>query len=485
MKIYISGNPLNRKSDTSAIYTQPNNIPPLDLWDGTLNNNNEGLSAFIANLYFITMEQNGFCYFYPDNEANTNLCRFEWHYPFKGEEYFLRVGLCFKVKESKAFDITYSIQQHEQYEDIKKVIDKCPITDDEINTIKKFISTHIETANKRTVNSEKEIYNRLYYFQSNKIIKELVRINNSKITLMPSYTVDHQAISLIILPSQGFSYLDSQRSGDEEANLFLAFYTLAIEYIKLYNNDKFPCISGLDYNNEEIHMDKVDSFYPSGSSIEGIHTYLKEEDINTMNWLYESFSMIKEKQLIKKTINLIFAYYSAIDIKNINRTLSLIGLVACMNSVSKILESDYFSENGDRKTIVFCLSNILHIDSNTKEYKLLDQWSKRIYNDHRSSFVHVANHRFTEYSQNMDGNNYAGLPEALPTNCKPFSKQYEYTNDFNIALKVSKLMVFQCLWQCSELPYEYMDKLLEINFAIESIAEGYVGMVNNGWHKMT
>lgn len=483
VRIFLSDNPLNKRTDKTPIYTLHTHLPPTIVWKKSLDIHKSNTSEFIEHLYFLTMEENGFSYFYPDNDTNTNLCRFEWHYDFRGEPYFLRLGLYFKVKKSEIIEVVYSVQSHEKYKEISKEVKDPQITDEEHKDIESFISKKIETAKERTKNNREIVFNRLYYFESQKPIKEPTYFNNN-IMLLPSYKVNEKLVTAMIIPTLGYSYIDSRRFGDEKANLFLAIFSFSIGYAELFHNNKLPLVSELDYHESELHIQKLESFYPDGKSSEfGNLPNIDETEIEMINWFYNALETIKNDNR-RKALNILFSYYASIEAQRSNRTLALVGLVACMNSVTKQIEKEYFLENHDRKTIVYYLSKILKIENESNQYKALEKWSKNVYNNHRSSFVHGANHKFEEYSQNMDGKNFAGLPTSLPSIDKPVSKQYEYINDYNIAIKVAKLMVIDIFEVFSSTTFDKKEMLTDINFSLESIPEGYIGMINYGWIKL-
>jgi hypothetical protein len=484
VRIFISSNPLNKRTDKTPIYPLHTHLPPTIAWQRSFDIHKSNTSEFIEHLYFLTMEENGFSYFYPDNDAGTNLCRFEWHYHFRGELYFLRLGLCFKVKKSEIIDVVYSVQPHEKYKDISKEVEDPQITDEEYKDIESFISKKIETAKERTRKNREKVFNCLYYFESQKPVKEPIYLDN-KLMLLPSYRLNEKLITAMIVPTLGYSYIDSKRFGDEKANLFLAIYSFSIGYAELFHNGRLPFVSELDYQDAELHVKKLESFYPDGESSQfgNLHN-IGEVEITLINWFYTALDKL-ENDNRRKALNILFTYYASIESQRSNRTIALVGFVACMNSVTKLIEKEFFSENGDRKTIVHYLSKILGIEKESSQFKALEKWSKNVYNDHRSSFVHGANHRFEEYSQNMDGKNFAGLPPALPSTTKPVSKQYEYINDFNIAAKVAKLMLIDIFEIFSGVTFDKKEMFTDINFSLESIPEGYIGMINDGWIKLT
>lgn len=470
MHLFLSGDSLNRRDDSEPIYST-SNIPPKHKLSINFSIEKKYIQSFIENLYLITMEENGFCYFYPSPREFDNLCRFEWHYDFRGKLYFLRIGLLFRINNSKINDICCSIQQHEKYIDLKKEILDCNITEKELKEIELFIYNKINEAKERITAKRNKIFNRIYYIKTRRPIENLTYLNMKNILLMPTYSLNSELITSIILPIDAFSFFDSNRFGEEKINLFCAFYTLSVGFIELINENKLPFISYVSINEKEKYLNKIDSLYPNCQTELFGFKYIENEEFNMLNWLYEAFYKIDDINK-KKVTNIIFAYYAGKEALKYNKTLALVSFVSCMSSISKIFESEYSNENGDRKTIVYYLSQKLNIENNSIEYKDLDKWSKKIYNDHRSSYVHGSSHKFEEYSKNFDGANFANLPNALPSQDRVVSKQYEYNNDFIIAQEVVKFMIIRCFQDLSGIEYEDLDKFESIDFSIKPISEG-------------
>ncbi|ELB2765771.1 hypothetical protein QNE65_004635, partial [Vibrio alginolyticus] len=144
MNIFIGGNPLTKKDDNTVIYTQPKFMPPLTSLESFPNIKKSDVPYFIENLYFLTMEGNGFSYFYPNTETGINLCRFEWHYEHKNNPYELRVGISFKVLKGSLNDIGFYIVPHAHYGDLEKERDSYELEDEEYNKIIDNINYKIE-----------------------------------------------------------------------------------------------------------------------------------------------------------------------------------------------------------------------------------------------------------------------------------------------------------------------------------------------------
>lgn len=477
----IGGNPLNVREDNTAIYTNQQFMPKASVFENFPSITKAQTPDFIVNLYFITMENNGYSYFYPNVETGINFCRFEWHYDFREEAYALRLGLTFQVLNGKISEVGYYIQPHKYYMDLEDETEELSITNDEYVEIMNSINSNIENAQERLSNNLTEKFYLVHYIEFDKALKETISVDD-EITLLPSRIIDDKILSALIVPEKGFSYLSCKRFSEERANIFCALSSLVVERVKLSNIPNLPIICTITSPNKNKLNDNIDKFYPNGkSNFNGLSGYITSSQQVMVVSLYKAFFSISGKGLRRKMTNILFSYYSAKEATHINKTLALVSYVACLDSISKEYAPEAHSDIGSRKAIV------LHINSIFKNSQIIgdiDKWSKRIYNDHRSSYVHGANIKFEEYSQNMDGKNFAGLPTALPTMDKPVSKQYEYENDFKILADVTRVVLLKYFEKVTSqnLIDEFQD--LELNFTMKSIPEAHLGTVNRGWFKI-
>ena len=91
------------------------------------------------------------------------------------------------------------------------------------------------------------------------------------------------------------------------------------------------------------------------------------------------------------------------------------GYVACLDAIAKEYCSDFRDAHGSRKALVQLVAQLLSLST---QEKLIDRWSIRIYNDHRSSYVHGANIKFEEFSVDLEGDidldGFMGLSDVRP-----------------------------------------------------------------------
>ena len=482
MNTYIGGNPLTKRDDNTVIFTQPRFMPPLTKVESFPKVKKSEVTDFIENIYFLTMERNGFSYFYPNTETGINLCRFEWHYEYQDNPYELRVGLSFKVSKGSLLDVGFYIVPHAHYENLEQEREHYEIDGDEYNRIIECIDSMIAEALSRSKIESVTTFNVLYYVELSSMVTEVTEFN-STISVLPSRFVDGKIVSAVIIKENGHSYLSAKRFSDEKVNFLCAIMSLAVDKAKITHVENFPShITPVD-KPFSLSTDNIEKFYPdTPSSVSANSNKLTSqtaEFISSILLSINSISCVKAKRRIK---NILFSLYSAKETEGINQTVGLVSYVACLDAIAKECASTVRDEHGSRKALVH---TIIHLLSKSHEERDIDKWSKRIYNDHRSSYVHGANIKFEAFSQNMDGKNFAGLPNALPTEAKAVSKQYEYNSDYNILKRVTLAVFKKYIESITDTSFPDEDSIDEVSFKAESIPEAHVSMPNNGWVRLT
>jgi len=482
MHIYIGGNPLAQTDDNTVIYTQPNFMPTLSELKTFPRILKSEISSFIEHIYFLTMERNGYSYFFPNTETGVNLCRFEWHYEYQNNPYELRVGLSFKVSNGSLSDIGFYIMPHTCFENIEQKKDDYKIGVDEYDRIIEFIDGTVSEALTRSKNRGSVIFNVLYYVELSSVITDVVELN-SDIRILPSRLVDGKLVSAVIVNGNGHSYLFAKRFTDEKINFLCAVMSLAVDKAKIIH--KHNCPSYIKPVDKPINLskDNIEKFYPELSSdVSGVSNELTAEGAKLISHILRSIGSLSCSKTKRKIINILFSFYSAKETEAINRTVGLVSYVACLDAIAKECFSAIRDEQGSRKALVHTLVQLL---SKVDEEDNINSWSKRIYNDHRSSYVHGASIKFEEFSQNMDGKNFAGLPNALPTETKPVSKQYEYNADYMILKKATRAVLIEYIDNITDGSFSEVFSIDEVSFKRECIPEAHIGMPNQGWVRLT
>lgn len=483
MDTFIGGNPLNRSSDNTPIYTQPRFIPPSSPFEMFPRIKETDVSAFIEHLYFLTMEKNGFSYFYPNLSTGTNLCRFEWHYEYRNNPYELRIGLSFIVSNSCISDARYFIIPHEHYKNRDSTEASYTIEKDINNSALENININIAEAEARLDSSRKSTYNVLYYIELSSPALEIIEFTD-RIKLIPSRMIDGKIVSAVVLREDGHSYLSAKPFSDEKVNFLCAILSLTIDKAKLINIERFPSfITPLDKEISLTGEDDINKFYPEEKFEElAIKAQISLEDVDFVSRSIELIDALSCEKTKRKIKNILFSFYSAKETEGINRTVALVSYIACLDAIAKECCPIIRDENGSRQALVQTIVQLLALDE--LEHSI-NKWSIRIYNDHRSSYVHGANMRFEAFSQNMDGNKFASLPNALPTGTKPVSKQYQYVSDYKTLKNITLKVLIKYMEKVLDTSYGKEYSIKEYNFYGESTPEAYIGMANEGWVNIT
>ncbi|PSV49737.1 hypothetical protein [Photobacterium indicum] len=481
MNIFIGGNPLTKKEDDTVIYTQPKFMPPLSQLKSFPKLKKSEVPSFVENIYFLTMERNGFSYFYPNTETGVNLCRFEWHHEYQENPYELRIGLSFKVFKGSLQDVGFYIVPHAHYENLEERV-SYEIDSEEYSRIIESIDDIVLEALSRSKSQETTTFNVLYYVELSSIFTEVIKLNNN-ISVLPSRLVEGKIVSAIVIEENGHSYLSAKRFSDEKVNFLCAIMSLALHKAKITHIERFPShITPVD-KPFSLSVDNIEKFYPeTSSSVSGTSNKITSEEVEFISSVLLSVNSLSCAKSNRKLKNILFSFYSAKETEGVNQTVGLVSYVACLDAIAKEISSTTRDEHGSRKALV---QTIVQLLTKSHEECNVDKWSKRIYNDHRSSYVHGANIKFEAFSQNMDGKNFAGLPNALPTESKPVSKQYEYNADYIILKRATLAVLIKYIETVTDSSFPDVFSIDEIAFKIESTPEAHVSTPNNGWVRLT
>lgn len=478
MKYCLVGNQSNKNEDDTRIYNLTKYIPQTKKLDNFPLIKEQDTYSFIENMYFITMEENGNAYFYPNESNKENICRFEWHYEYRGSKYGLRVGLIFKVKSNKLNDVSFYIIPHDNLIDIQDLYYESEIEVNTYNEIIDSIHKKICESTERANNIPIKRYNSLYYISLENHIDKQYRLNDDVI-IMPSRIVDGKIISAVVVISEGYSYFSSKHKSDEKVNLACAILSLFTQHVSIENGNDLPkCVEPIPID-KNIDFDKLNDvdlgfLYPGAKKIIS-EEYKLSNDI--LCYVGKVFNYLSKGEPERKILNILFSFYSATKTESVNKTVSLVSYIACLDSIANIKLPDFMKEHGHRKTIVELIRTMFNLsgDSLTK----LNKWSKNIYNEHRSSYVHGASISFEEFSQSMDRKNKAGLPKSMPAKDRLVTKQHGYEIDFLFLKDVARktlLVYVDNLADIKDSPYDYtlnMDQL-------KPFMEAHFGIPNNG-----
>jgi hypothetical protein len=391
VRMYLTGNPIATAKDSAPIYTQHQYVPNGSQWTENIEVSPKEITAFLAHLHYVTLEQNGFCYYYPNIKHNVTVCRYEWHRNFRGKNHFLRIGFVIRVTKGEIVERTFYIGTSESFQNRTHKADNITLTEAEQDAILKTIRANIGLAQTRLRNTPDKSIGCIYYFDYLRPVSALIRIAED-VLLLPTYSTADVNAFAAILYTPGFSFTECNWRGNEKAGTFAALFTLSIGYLRVGERRNAPLYTEINADAEEEHLEKLATYYPEGKEggIGGFQP-LERKDFERLTRAYQAIEAITQSKQREKALNLVFAYFSGMDLKRINRTAAVVSFVACIAAAARDLEPPRSKEERERSVVLRCLARVFGKAENDKD---LTRWWDRIHGKHRSSYVHAAIDRF-------------------------------------------------------------------------------------------
>ncbi|MBL1436725.1 MAG: hypothetical protein COB08_011085 [Rhodobacteraceae bacterium] len=497
--INITGPADNQSRQKHGVYCNHSSYPSSLTWKVDLGRLELPTEKFFENLFLSAEANGGNSYFYPRQDGTQTLCRFEWHLPWRNSAAAVRVGVVFDLMNKQrptvatgyfATNEMFSNTSDEQK--IKKISGK------KLNEVKDFLSGELRKANLAESKQNLSTQLHVYYVSppSSFVLKDGFAVQNGAIKFLPSMMYEGKHVLAVLIKSVGRSRRDSQRRSVETLYLVLALCSLATGALW-----KEASIDGVPQEvTGKIHRFKISDAHKLYSekfkaASWGAPTIPKDAKslIRRLVRQYQAF----EETPKKKFREALFAHYGALSVANENKTLAIVGFLASMGSLSKHLQkrcsgkvncSDCggihpHNEVGDRRAITINLQDRLAQDFNLSKDNLdaLDSWIKRLYNVHRSQFVHSAQHRFREFNQSTGNDQTSGGPTAAPSDSRIVSKLNEFLSDFQKLPNVSRFLLLD------QFKIHFGESIPHGNppdFTERYTQEAFIGFPTSGWTRV-
>lgn len=498
--VNITGAAENQSPQKHAIRNSYQSYPTGITWTVNVGHLNTSTEEFFENLFLLAEKNGGNSYFYPDQNANQTLCRFEWHLPWRNRAATVRVGIVFHHHKGSVpttgtgyFATEESYAKDGKEPRIKKISEK------KLFQFKDFLADEIKSASRRSIDFKPMQYLFIHYVEMPHVFKVSngFSLLGGTIRILPSRMHEEKHVAAVLVRCSGKTKGDARRASREKFSLLLALGSLAIgSTLKEVMLDKAPLeVIGkiLRFKisvAEKIYGDAfTDVKFETKSLTAPSKTFWRS--------LVAHFDGLPEsaQEDLKQAI---FAHYGALRILHENQALAIVGFLAGMGALSNSYQrtcpgevscsecGKVHSHNlvGDRKAIsekvIDVMSKSFSVESDVS--KAIDSWIKRLYNDHRSSFVHSANHRFDQFNQSNQKSPTSGSPTALPSEHRIVRKLNEFSTDFGMLPSTSRILLLHefgddvlKLAQKSQFKYEvpsYCDRYTN---------EAFVGFPTSGW----
>lgn len=304
----------------------------------------------------------------------------------------------------------------------------------------------------------------------------------------------------ILIKSNGRRRRDAQRQGVEILYLLLALCSLATGSLwKAVNIQNAP--EEVRGNINRFRISDAHKIYAERFETASWAVSAMSKDTKALvRRLIAQYQAFDENQK-KKFRDALFAHYGALGVSNENRALAIVGFLAALGALSKHLQKTCpgqvncskcgkihpHNAVGDRMAIT---KNIQDRASraftlSAENLDVLDKWVRRLYNKHRSQFVHSAQHRFNEYNQRTERGKASGCPSAAPTDTRIVSELNEFTSDFDKLPIISRFMLLDQFELCFGGPIPYAQICLDIpDFTERYTQEAFVGFPTSGWTQL-
>jgi len=418
------------------IIRNPFQLPPRTFWNLKVDINRNDVPKLCEGLHLSVHEKHGACYYYPNIEKNNSEHRYEWQIPYNQKNYGIILGITFIINIGNLDNICIYAAYGDESENYRKIPD---FTEKEKIFFYNEIMQVIQNAFKLVDPTKFHKFHVVFYLDlpPGYTISKKYQIQDHDIIILPTVInkKETKRVSAVIVTVNS-SILNLAKSlALREVTKFCALLTIGTgAFFSLYQ---------VIWPNDKSIIEYIDSLQeiPSNSKLYPTHKYVRDsgqhsnEFSDIIKIVLDIFNGYDNK---KKDIltNQIFAYYSSKEISTKHPTLSTVALLTSISPLVKPKKCNgsihctkcgklkiKHNIHGEREEIFNKICEILNLSNENDYYSKIDRLVKRIYNEHRSAFVHGAYFRHDEYHRNFS------LPKAIPTSKKPFSDSLIFRND--------------------------------------------------------
>jgi hypothetical protein len=501
MKIITRNNPFSVNDDETPIYTSPQYVPSDPAWNIEFNIQEDLIAELSEHLYSLCMEKNGLVYYFANPENNINICRHELHYPRGADLYFYRLGLLLTYR--KGINTTFSgyIGLHNRYQGLSD--DGHSISQSDFELMRAYIEDFLHSAIQRIGAKRQCVFNHVFYISGCMpgYVKDLYLSENQDYLVAPARVLDGKIITALVCKSTGHSYFDSLRFAQESSSLYCAILTICTRAthaaFSLINHDKKPLLAQGDL--KQVTPETSVRLYPEDSSQPTGISACDTEFFALSDWVLKAYEKLKNKDKIKFK-QIVFCFFEAQSSVANCPSLALIGLVAGLSQLSKHLQENCSGDVacsscgprgkhqrvGDRAAICLLIYEFLGCVPGAPEFVAIEKWSKRVYSEFRSAFVHAGSFKFESHSQGFNEKNPGfDLPYSLPSRNEVVRDQFFHTEDYRVARDALQALFFNWLESTSNEKFHNLDAIPKLNIRMDLMPEAHICMPNRGWVCLT
>lgn len=414
-------------------------------------------------LYGIVHERIGSTFYDPDFTSNKINCRYEWIRKYNKNKIGTHLGIYFIVGDNDLEEIFLYLTTNEAIYNNQAPLPKFS------NKFIKIIQNEIIQTFKEAVNCLKEDAFKtryvIFYIESHYGIEEEFETEDKKVKVFPSSSIQGKIVSPVLISTSAPSNQRAKPTALHEIAYFCAFHTLANGQLCQTIDVKWPKRkSKIDFL-DALDIDDINILYPNRTKPAVIFNNNVPIRIKLIWGLYHKL-MIENKDNFLKAL---FAFYSAYSIMHKYSTLSIVAYISSLSCLTSTVKCSgnitcslhgklSFKHNvvGETKAILNLINSLFNLT--TDQENEISSLIKRIYQKHRSAFVHGAELRFGEFHKDC------GVPTATPNDNSIVKDEFFYKQDFMAFQLLTRLILLKWLHVKNGVELDYdlfdLDKLL-------------------------
>ena len=428
---------MNKAKPPPIIDYNPHSLPPRTYCKLAVDVPRDTAGTFCERLHLRVAEKYGAAIFIPDIDNKRNTCRFEWNREWGGDRFGLRVGLTFIVGNGALTELEAYVTTKELVNATTGVVPTLPpelmasVTDE----IAEIVDYAIRGETSEPIAEWLMAF--LISVPYTMGFAESAEAANGRFRFVRTRIVPKQMIRLsaLVVRCKARSAQAAQQKASADAMIALALLTLSTRQKYELAAQHWPSSRGFKNVVPASKPFKDDRLFPPRRYLSELEV-VEPDVLARFEALWTAYEGLSEDNRSTFTPALL-AYYTAVNSTTNYQTISSIGYMASLASLSKPLrrrcpgnltcsvhgplnwQHDDTSETAAIiKTII--MTCVIDRECHRKE---IDRLVRRVHREQRSAFVHGAELRHAEFNQG------SRAPPVMPSNEAATGKLFTYQDD--------------------------------------------------------
>ncbi len=501
--ILITGPAENQSQQKHPIYNDLNGYPTGLTWQVDIGPLRVSTEEFFENLFFSVEKNGGNGFFYPKDDEDRTICRYEWHLPWRNRAAQIRLGIVFHVRrgETPHHGLAY-FGTNEGYRKRGAPNNPSRISKKKFYGFKEFIKGEVLLANKARPERPQGDWKFIFFAKSGgKFWEKPFLALNRKVLVLPPVSEDGLIKNAVVINASGITQGHAHRKAMKTYQRILALLTLTTGTV--WEASSHPDNYNLLEGNLSVRSDLSNKLFPNGKPVQGLGSPVPRLLLAVVR--YGLTALDDEQDFTRTYLSSLFAFYGGMVARAKTPSLANVGLIAALGLLAspkqercggKLTCSSCghldFRHNlvGDRAAISEMLSDVMSevFGEEFERTQSFEKWVKEIYNTHRSNYVHSAAHQFSEFSQvfSSKGPSTTLVPTAVPSNGKLTRKENGHRAITSKLPLIAQIVLIRFLMKTassSRVVNRLQISIPDFSSAMEE--EAFCGLPTLGWVRMT